>query len=381
MEDQSSSAIADKAKRVAVFMYDFALSGVVANAVRLANAVAAEGHDVRLIVCRDDGRAAHAIDPRVAIERVGGSAVSSRGFDLIKRIPALRKVLRRIRPDILLSAGNHGHVPMILASAGLDGVERVLRLSNEPDHPGDNALVRELRTVILRGLVRAADQLMLVSPRLARHPVVARAAREGRTVLTPNGVAVDDIRRKADDPCLHPWVNGSEPLLVAVGRLARQKNLPTLFRALAIACHTRPMRLIVIGRGASDMRTRLEELANELGVGDRIDMIGEQSNPFPFVRAADVFVMPSLWEGRSNALLEAMACNVPIVAAHTAGDAPEVLGYGRYGLLVHPTDAAALADAILLQAGPERCLPGDRIADYALANTLPVAVSALLGRA
>ena len=76
--------------------------------------------------------------------------------------------------------------------------------------------------------------------------------------------------------------------------------------------------------------------------------------------ALAVLALPSLWEGSSNVLLEAMACGTPVIASHTAGDARYVLGSGKYGLLVDPLDPDALAAALLRQTSDSRIEPASR---------------------
>jgi len=361
-----------------IFVYDFALTGVVANAVRLANALAGQGHETYLLACNDEGRARHEIDPRVVVTVEPPRLPAARGLALASAIPGIRQRLRTLRPDILLSAGNHGHLATLAASWGLPAMQRVVRISNAPDHPGDSSLLREVRRLLLRIVARLADRLMLVSPRLARHPSLAAASREGRTAVVANGVAVERVRRLAAEPCDHRWAGRGDPLVVTVGRLARQKNLPTLIRAVALANRQRPVNLLVIGRGSEATRAELAALAASLGVGERVDFAGEKPNPYPYMRTASAFVLPSLWEGRSNVLLEAMACDVPIVAARSAGDAEELLDYGRFGALVEPDDPQAMADAILRQAGGDPIRPGARSLRYDQAEAVAQACAVLV---
>ena len=74
--------------------------------------------------------------------------------------------------------------------------------------------------------------------------------------------------------------------------------------------------------------------------------LGRQANPLPLIRQADLFCLPSLFEGMPNALLEAMACRTPVLAADCPTGPREILDGGRFGCLVPPADPAALADAI-----------------------------------
>lgn len=375
----AGSAGSERGLCFAIFMYDFALTGVVANAVRLANALAGQGHETYLLACDDEGRGRHEIDPRVtiAVQRPPRFR-RSRGLALAAAIAGIRRQLLVIRPDVLLSAGNHGHLAMLAASWGLPAMQRVVRISNEPDHPGDASLLRASRRALLGIVARLADRLMLVSPRLARHPSLVAASREGRTAVVANGVAVDRVRRMAAEPCGHRWAGQADPLVVTVGRLARQKNLPTLIRAVALANAERRINLLVVGSGSDATRAKLTELASSLGIADRVDLVGERPNPYPYMRAASAFVLPSLWEGRSNVLLEAMACDVPIVASNTAGDAAELLDYGRFGVLVEPGDPVAMAEAILRQVGPDPIRSGGRSARYDQAKTVSAACAVLV---
>jgi glycosyltransferase involved in cell wall biosynthesis len=231
--------------------------------------------------------------------------------------------------------------------------------------------------VMHRIVLGQADRLVLVSAHLARNPLLATALAEGRAVIAPNGIAVEQVRRLAAAPAAHPWQDCSEPVVVTVGRLVRHKNFATLIHAFARARASRPMKLLIIGGGAQSERRRLENLAAALGVADAVRLEGELANPLPLVARSSAFVLPSLWEGASNALLEALACDVPIVAARSAGNAQEVLGYGRFGLLVDPTDVEGMAQAILYQTSADACRPAGRAGDFSAAVALARACTAV----
>ncbi|AHE53837.1 glycosyltransferase [Sphingomonas sanxanigenens] len=353
-------------RTVALFMFDFALTGVVVNAVRIANALVVRGHDVTMLVCRDTGEGRRALDPRVHVTLVAGPLPrAKRGVALAAAVPDLRRALQALRPSVLLSVGNHGHLAALIAAQGLTDMRRALRISNEPDHPGDGCIKRAVRRACQKAVIDRADHLLLVSPHLARTAVLQRARAEGRAAITPNGVDVHATQARAEVPCDHPWIASGRPFVVTVGRLARQKNHGRLIEAVAIANHSRDIGLMIVGGGSAEAFGALREQAAELGIADRVELAGEVANPLPYVRAARAFVLPSLWEGLSNALLEALACGTPIVASTTAGSAPDVLANGRYGLLVEPQDIEAMAAAILRQSGADAIRPGDRALDFA----------------
>lgn len=345
---------------------------MVKNAVLLANALAERGCRVTLLACSLAGHEGYGIDPAVTLVSAGqaGGKPAIRAVRLAMALPALRRALKRIGPDVLLSAGNHGHWAALAASAAMPGLARMLRISSGLEHYGDGFIRRGLRRAGHRLVLACAQRLLLVSPHLARDPLLAAALAAGRAELTPNGIAAEEVRRRAAEPFAHPWLAGSTPLVVTLARLVPAKNLATLLRALALAVKQRPIRLVIAGGGSARARRRLERLALKLGIAQLVRFEGELANPLPLLAGANGFVLPSLWEGCSNALLEALALGVPVVAARTAGNAQELLDHGRFGLLVDPLDAAAMAKAMLYQLSATPVRPQARAGDFPAAAAI-----------
>jgi len=158
-----------------------------------------------------------------------------------------------------------------------------------------------------------------------------------------NPVAVVEIRRQAEQAVDIPPV--AHPLLVAVGRLDPEKNMPLLFRAIGRIVREQPVTLYVLGEGCE--RPHLESLIRSLGLESHIHLPGFQRNPYAYVKRADLFVLSSDYEGFANVLVEAMAVGTPVVATDCPYGPREVLADGQYGRLVPPGDEAALAQAIL----------------------------------
>jgi len=133
-----------------------------------------------------------------------------------------------------------------------------------------------------------------------------------------------------------------ERVVVSVGRLSQEKGQADLIRAFS------PLRdrakLVIVGDGAD--RPSLERFARALGLERSVIFAGMRANVAPFYAMADVFVLPSLSEGSPNALLEAMACSLPIVATRVGG-VPEIATDGTTALLVPPRQPLALAGAIV----------------------------------
>ncbi len=218
-----------------------------------------------------------------------------------------------------------------------------------------------------RALARRCDAIVAVSE--------AEAA-EGRAVLpTPERITlihngVDRERFSPEGPAAER--DPSAPLVVCVGRLSEQKGQDLTIRALALLADPTVRLRLVGSESAHGERERLGALADSLGVADRIEWRGEVDHAAPDLRAADVVVAPSRWEGMSLVFLEAMACGAAMVVADVAGSE----AVDGAGIVVPRDDPAGLAAAIerLLADPALRRRLGDAARDrtsaYDLASTM-----------
>lgn len=175
--------------------------------------------------------------------------------------------------------------------------------------------------------------------------------RKARVVL--NGIATNcaqhanPVQRAAARRILA--VGDNEFVVGCVGRLVELKNHAVAIRATAHMASLLPsVRLVVIGSGP--LQADLEALARELGIEGRISLLGERSDTRDLLPGLDAFLMPSLTEGHSIALLEAAAAGLPIVATNVGGN-PEIVEHERSGLLVPTNDHTSIARALLRLQG------------------------------
>lgn len=188
------------------------------------------------------------------------------------------------------------------------------------------------------GWLRKATAVQAISQRIAGELARHGFARE-RILALPN--AVDTGRfgeRRAHAATARPLI------AVFVGRLVKEKDLPTLFSAWAAAFPERGhARLQLIGGGALEAELRAQAAA--LGITADLEFLGHRDDIEAIVAAADLGILPSISEGLSNTLLEFMAGGLPVVASRVSGSEDLVVS-GRNGWLFEPRDVAGLSDAL-----------------------------------
>ena len=161
-----------------------------------------------------------------------------------------------------------------------------------------------------------------------------------------NPVVSDSPVSDSDQPAGHPWLDNPGPrVILAAGRLSKQKDFPTLLAAFARILDHGPARLIVLGKGRA--RADLLAHAERLGISDHVDFPGFVHNPHAFMARANLFVLSSRIEGLPTVLIEAMACGCPVVSTDCPFGPDEILEGGRWGDLVPMGDAMALSEAML----------------------------------
>ncbi len=296
---------------------------------------------------RDPGRPP-GLEPSVTVVPLGS------GRSLWTPI-ALSRTLRRLAPDLLIS------MPAFVNLAAIMGRLLAFRSPTRlivSEHATMSYKVftehrAEMKFKALPALVRAlypqADALVAVTPEVLKDLLATSRVRlnPARTRVIPNPLDAERIGRLSEEPADHPWlkVKGT-PVILSVGRLARQKNYPLLLRAFARLARKTDARLLVAGEGGE--RGRLQLLAAGLGIGNRVDFAGYRANPYSLMARSDVFALASEEESFGLVLGEAMCCGIPVVATDAIGGGPRhILDNGRFGVLVPRDDERVLADSLL----------------------------------
>ncbi len=275
----------------------------------------------------------------------GGLGSTLWGGGGVRVVWRLARLLRAERVDLAHAYLFHPNVVTPIA-ARLAGVRAIVVSKRSLDrYPG-----RAARAAVRLGN-RLASRVLVNAEAIGRFVAREEACPTAKMVLVPNGVGDQtldfagdraEVRRRLGLPT-------DTPVAVALSRLAWKKGVRHLVDAAPRLLEAVPDAHVVIA-GDGDLRAELVAQTRALGVEGRVTFLGTRRDPLDLLRASDVFVMPSVVEGMSNALLEAMALGLPVVATEVGGT-PEVVVDGETGFLVPPADperlAAALAKVLL----------------------------------
>jgi glycosyltransferase involved in cell wall biosynthesis len=164
--------------------------------------------------------------------------------------------------------------------------------------------------------------------------------------LIPNGIPTDEYAPNPDTRAQWRQAHGIEPratVLTHIGRFAFQKNHALLVEAFAQVRSDAPLYLLLVGGG--ELENTVRDQVAALGLQERVRFLGVRADVADILRASDVFVLSSRWEGNPMSVMEAMAAGLPVVST-AVGGVPELVREGVTGLLVPSEDAGALAQAM-----------------------------------
>lgn len=208
---------------------------------------------------------------------------------------------------------------------------------------GFPAWIERLHTWLINAGV--ASVLVSVSGKTLEQAIRAGTRPELNRVI-PNGIpSVVVDQRDRTEVRDELGIRGGGVILLSVGRLVFQKGHEFLVHAMPSVLTRFPQALAIIC-GEGSLRTELEQQIRDLGLGGAVRLLGNRTDIFRLLASADLFVLPSRWEGLPIALLEAMGAGLPVVATRVEG-VDEVVEDRQQGLLVPPEDPDALAAALL----------------------------------
>jgi glycosyltransferase involved in cell wall biosynthesis len=314
-------------------------------AALVAGGLSQKKYEVHLGLVTQANREIGNLPPPVTVHTLGARRVRSGAIPLVR-------LVRRIRPDVILSGAAHLNFLVLLLRPLFPRktrvlvrqdatVSSVLRWGNVPWYT----------PLLYRSLYRRADQVICQSRAMADDLERELRLEKERIVVLPNPVDLEAIRaasrtagrENGQTPAC--WI-GPGPHLLAVGRLAREKGFDLLLEALVTVRERFPRADMIIA-GAGPEETALHAQCRSLGLEDAVRLPGYVPRPYIFYAGASLFVLSSRYEGMPNALLEAASGGLPIVATPASGGVVDLLRNRQRAWLTPEISAASLASTLL----------------------------------
>lgn len=280
-------------------------------------------------------------------------------------LPRLIALVWRLRPDVVFSTLGHLNLALSMLRWLLPRQVRCIARETTIVSCG----VQEYRfpalwSVAYRRFYRNFDRVVCQSRAMQQDLVANYAVPAAKTVVINNPLDVDAVRAAAQAPLAWTTPPGAERMLVAAGRLGREKGFDLLIDAIALSGDP-GLHLVLLGNGG--LLATLRDLAVKRGVAAQVHFVGFQSNPHAWFRQAGAFVLSSRYEGFPNVVLEALACGTPVIATPAPGGTREILDGVPGCVVATDVSARALADAIMQWLrGPQVRVPADAVNPYRL---------------
>jgi len=328
--------------RIACFFSTSGHSGVDRAAKHLIPAFARRGYQVDLLKVRCHGPELKNVPPGVEVIDLGSRHTYG-------CLPSVVRYLRRARPAVMLSDKDRVNRTALLARF-LARVQTRLVLSSGTTISIDLATRGVVERWVQRNsmgkLYPFADKVIVTSAGVADDMTEYTGLARELIAVVPSPVVPASLFEAELPRPDHSWfAEGDSPIILGAGELGSRKDFSTLLRAFAQVRNERPCRLMIVGRGSE--RSKLQTLAEELGVTDDFALPGFVTQPYTYMAHADLFAFSSRWEGLGFVIIEALAVGTPVVSTDCPSGPREVLAEGRYGALVPTRDPQALARAIL----------------------------------
>ena len=251
---------------------------------------------------------------------------------VFKRLFKMRKEIKRVDPDIILSFLPESDF-LVLLNKKFNRTKVILSVRNAPAMEYKS----KLYNLAMRKLYPKADGIVFMTEECKKY---FKNIYNSKSVIIPNAVNKEFITKNNEK------ITKREKTIVSVGRLSKQKNFELLIKAFSeLDNRFDEYKLIIYGEG--EERKKLEKLIKSLEMSNRIMLPGVEEKIKEKIINASLFVMPSLYEGISNALIEALALGVPTIATDSSGGGSRsLITSDLNGKLIETNNLEALVNAI-----------------------------------
>ena len=325
--------------------------GIERSMSRLSRGLLDRGWDVSIISEKPSEESISYFDERVKLLSLGSSFIDQNSniiFSIFKNILyyfKIRKYIKKHSPDVLLAVKNIP-VAVILKISLKNKFKLIIREAVDPKYSSitqRSLFSRLLINNIKSFLYPKSDNIIAISEGV-KQSLIKNFKLDSSKIKTIYNPSADEKILSLAQEDIDSDLLSDKPLIISVGRLTKQKDHITLLKAFNKIYPKINCNLYIVGEGSE--RDNLEKFIRNNNIGDRVKLLGYQNNPWKFMSKSELFILPSIWEGFGNVIVESMLIGIPVISSDCPSGPREILNDGANGKLFKVGDYNHLAKTI-----------------------------------
>ena len=323
--------------------------GIERSMSRLSRGLLDRGWDVSIISEKPSKESISYFDERVKLLSLGSSFINQNSnifFSIFKNIFyyfKIKKYIKKYSPDVLLAVKNIP-VSIFLKIILKNKFKLIIREAVNPKYSSitqRSLLSRIFVNNLKKLLYPKADNIIAISEGVKQSLVKNFNLDSSKIQTIYNPSADEKILSLAKEDIDRDLIS-NRPLIVSIGRLTKQKDHITLLKAFNKIHSNIDCNLYIIGEGSE--RRNLEKFIKNNNIDNKVKLLGYQNNPWKFLSKSNLFVLPSIWEGFGNVIVESMLIGIPVISSDCPSGPREILNNGKSGKLFQVGDYNHLAN-------------------------------------
>ncbi|GEL07224.1 glycosyltransferase [Salisediminibacterium halotolerans] len=324
-------------KKIMFYIYRLGGGGAERTIVNIINNIDINKFDVILVISTNEG------NDYINLLRKDIKIICLYVKRLRNSIPKLKKSIKNEEPDLLFSTINENNIILLLSKVlTFKDIPVIVREANNRGASGRVNIINKIVTKFLYN--KFSSQVVALSNGVKEDLISNFQIDKEKLNVIYNPVEIEYIQKKASEKIDFDFDN--KKVIVSVGRLTEQKDFFTLIRAFKIILEKEDAKLIILGKGPQ--KVELINLCKSLNIEENVIFEGFKSNPYKYIKKADLFTLTSKWEGFGHVIVEAMSLGIPVVSTDCQSGPREIIKNNEYGVLVPVTDYKSLAKEMTL---------------------------------
>ncbi len=307
--------------------------------ITIANDFASKGMNVDLVLVNGKGPYLEEISDLVNVVDLS----CKQTYTSIKQ---LILYLNNIKPHVFFSTQMHTNVVALLALMMSRHKPMVILREANAVEAYRSGFKNRIVLMLAKFLYKKADKIIALHEAMKKEIINVFHIRDEKITVINNPVSIEKIDSLSKMENQIQLFTGGSKFILGIGRLDQQKDFKTLILAYSMVYKDFDnIKLVILGEGIlfSEIKNQIEKL----GLSNHVILPGFISNPFPWIKSAEMLVSTSKFEGFPNVLIQALALDVPVIATNCPGASAEILEYGKLGTLIAIGDVNGLSNAIM----------------------------------